>query len=231
MNIEFSLAEWFGIIAAAIQFAGYLYYFKYIKLNKIDPNPVTWFMLAYGTALLTVLEWDASASWALLALPTTCTLSTLGVSGWCWYTARIKDPSRWWPEDWWPQDKSEQGSFITDILITIGYVSAGVLAASGYLPDSQKLIVVLTFLWLANASTITSMLPLMRETKLHPEREHWMPWAVWTLAYAALTIATILDKHESPSIFYALIAYPIINVVVHMLVAWWSRKSPINVVL
>lgn len=222
---ELTTVEWFGIIAAILQVVGYLYYLKFIKSGHVDPNPVTWFMLAYGTALLTVLEWDAEASWAILALPAACALCTLWVAALCWKRARELDPSRWWPRDWWPEDRSDQLSFISDAIITIGYVACWYLAFSGILSTDWKLMFVLAFLWLANISTIPAMIPLLRETYNHPEKEHSTPWVIWTLAYLFLTATTLLDEHESWSVFLALLAYPVINVVLHALVAWWATKK------
>ena len=225
--MELTLVEWFGIIAAILQVLGYLYYFKFIRSGHIDPNPVTWFMLAYGTALLTVLEWDAEASWAVLALPAACSICTLGVAFWCWQKARELDNTRWWPKDWWPEDRNDQLSFISDVVITIGYVGCWYLAFSVMLSDEWKLLFVLGFLWLANISTIPAMIPLLRETRTHPQKEHSTPWVVWTWAYVFLTATTLLDEHESLSVFAALLAYPVINVVLHALVAWWATKRTV----
>jgi hypothetical protein len=226
-SIELSYVEWLGIIAAVLQVLGYFYYFKFIRSGHIDPNPVTWFMLAYGTALLTLLEWDTEASWAILALPAACALCTLGVAGWCWKKARELDSTRWWPKDWWPEDKNDQVSFISDAVITIGYLGCWYLAFSGALSEELKLGFVLGFLWLANISTIPAMIPLLREARQHPEKEHSTPWWVWTWAYVFLTLTTLLEEHESTSVFLALLAYPVINVVLHALVAWWATKKVI----
>lgn len=222
---QLSLVEWLGIIAAILQVVGYLYYMKFIKSGRIDPNPVTWFMLAYGTALLTVLELDATGSWAILALPAACAVCTLWVAAWCWKRARKIDDTRWWPKDWWPDNKSDQLSFISDAVITVGYFGCWYLAFSGILTEDWKLIFVLGFLWLANISTVPAIMPLLRETREHPEKEYSTPWVVWTWAYVFLTAATLLEEHESVSVFLALMAYPVINVALHALVAWWATKK------
>lgn len=219
------MVEVLGLIAAALQVIGYLYYFNFIRSGEIDPNPVTWFMLAYGTALLTILEWDAEASWAVLALPAACAFCTLGVSAWCWVKARSTDSSRWWPSDWWPSNSGDQFSFISDVVITIGYFSCWYLASWGALTEELKMGFVLGFLWLANLSTIPAMIPLIRETKEHPEKEHERPWVVWTWAYVFLMATTLLDGHDSQAVFIALLAYPVINLFLHALVAWLAAKK------
>ena len=58
-----------GLLAGALQLIGYL---LYLRDEEIEPNPVTWLMFAYGTILLTLLEWDRQASGAELALPAVC---------------------------------------------------------------------------------------------------------------------------------------------------------------
>ena len=66
-----------GIISGFLQLLGYI---LYIRNPDIDPNPVTWFMFAYGTGILAILEWDASATWPELFLPITCAVFSIYVS-------------------------------------------------------------------------------------------------------------------------------------------------------
>jgi hypothetical protein len=220
----------FGIVAGLLQLLGYI---LYLSIQNIDPNPVTWFMFAYGTAILTVLEWDAHATLPELILPTVCAVLAVVVSFRCWTKARRLDPTRWWPEDWWPEDKWERWSFVSDILITIGYVSAWILVAASLLPEAYMYIAVLTFLFLSNLSTFPSFYPLLRETYIHPHKEHWAPWAVWALAYAILGFVTYSTHGD---IFHPLMFYPVSNAVMHGLVAFLSlsttqNKTPINSVV
>ena len=203
-----------GIISGVLQVLGYI---LYLSIQQIDPNPVTWFMFAYGTAILTVLEWDAKATVPELILPTVCAALAVVVSARCWLHARRRDPSKWWPEDWWPEDKWEQWSFVSDILITIGYVTAWTLAVSSILPDSYLYLAVLTFLFLSNISTFPSFYPLLRETYLHPHKEHWAPWAIWSFAYLLLAVITFITHQE---IFHPLMFYPLSNFILHGLVGY-----------
>lgn len=201
-----------GLAAGLLQAIGYV---LYIRNQDIDPNPVTWFMFAYGTAILTVLEWDTGASWALLALPAVCALLSIYVSFRCWKQARLRDPSKWWPEDWWPEDRTEQLSFVSDMLITIAYIAAWGLAASALLSETYRTFAALSFLFLSNLSTFPAFYPLLRETWLDPTKEHWLPWAVWSLAYGALLIATLL---ETGTFWHSHVFYPASNLFLHALV-------------
>ena len=73
-----------GLLAGVLQLVGYLIY---VRDEEIEPNPVTWLMFAYGTMLLTMLEWDRQASAAELALPLVCSSMALYVAGRCWWRA------------------------------------------------------------------------------------------------------------------------------------------------
>ncbi len=208
-----------GVLAGIFQILGYV---LYIKNSDIDPNPVTWFMFAYGTGILCLLEWDSSATWPELFLPVTCSFFSIYVSYRCWKKARARDSSRWWPEDWWPEDKWERLSFISDIGITLGYIAAWVLVTFSILTTEYKDIAVILFLLLSNLSVFPSFYPLVRETYLEPSKEAPVPWIVWTIAYTLLAIVTYETHH---SFFHILMFYPLINILLHGIVAWISSKK------
>ena len=216
-----------GTIAGIILFIGYILYIWFdIKYDNIEPNPTTWFMFAYGTAILTVLEWDGEASWELLVLPTLCSIGGIVVALRLWLKARKSDPTRWWPEDWWPEDRWEQGSFVGDILITVAYVAIWVFAVySPLLTETGREYWVLVFLFLSNVSTFPQFYPILSTTYKNPETEHWLPWAVWTVSYVLLTVATwqVVDAW----FWHALLFYPISNAFLHAMVAVLAlRKHP-----
>ncbi len=198
-----------GLLAGLLQLIGYI---LYIKDEQIDPNPVTWFMFAYGTAILTVLEWDTNATFAELILPMTCSVLAIYVSARCWLRAYRKNSSRWWPEDWWPDDKWERWSFVSDIFITVAYIFAWCLATFALLESNHKEYAVLMFLFLSNLSTFPSFYPLLRETYFHPTKENWKPWMVWGIAYTVLALVTF-KTHGS--FWHPLMFYPISNAFLH----------------
>ena len=216
---EMTITIWLGISAGVVQMLGY---FLYMKDEKIDPNPVTWFMLAYGTAILTVLEWDANATWSELILPASCAVLGIAVSTICWRKARKINPSKWWPEDWWPEDKFEQLSFLSDAIITVGYIVAWYLATWALLSSENREFAVFTFLFLSNISTFPALYPLIRQTYLDPTKENWKPWAVWTIAYVLLALTTYTIHG---TFWHMLMFYPLSNIFLHALVAWLARPS------
>jgi hypothetical protein len=208
-----------GIISGILQIIGYLIY---LSNNDIDPNPVTWFMFAYGTGILTILEWDTDATFPELILPLVCSVFAIIVSLKCWIIARKKDPTKWWPEDWWPDNKFDKISFVSDIFITVGYVSIWILILFGNLSVDTKEIYVLIFLFLSNLSTFPTFYPILRTTYYSEYREIASPWLVWAAAYALLAYITFVT-HDS--LWHPLMFYPVSNAILHGLVGLFALRS------
>ncbi|MEM9336303.1 MAG: hypothetical protein AAGA35_00405 [Patescibacteria group bacterium] len=215
-----------GTIAGLVLFAGYvIYIWLDVVYDMIDPNPTTWFMFAYGTLILTVLEWDGEATLSLLILPTLCSLGGVIVALRLWYKAFKKDPTQWWPADWWPEDPWERWSFIGDIVITVAYIGVWIFAYSALVDEASREWWVLVFLFLSNLSTFPQFYPLISTTWKDPETEHWLPWTVWTISYALLIVAT-LDATNGVW-WHALMFYPASNVLMHGIVALIAlRRNP-----
>lgn len=209
---DISLLLLLGIIAGILQVIGYIIY---ILHDDIDPNPVTWFMFAYGTAILTILEWDMEATLPELILPATCSIFAIYVSWRCWVHARRRDPSKWWPEDWWPNDRIQQLSFVSDIIITIGYITIWVFVVFGTMSSDTKVLAVFWFLLLSNISTFPAFYPIIHETYKQPGKENFLPWFIWAAAYGLLAVVTYITHKE---IFSLLMLYPLSNVVLHAMV-------------
>jgi hypothetical protein len=209
-----------SLLAGALQAIGY---WSYVKITTIEPNPVTWFMFAYGVAILTLLEWDMDAEFDLLILPTVCGLLAIWISYRCWKKARKLDPNKWWPSDWWPSDKWEQCSFVSDLIITAGYIAAWMLATYALVSEVQREWATLIFLLLSNLSTIPSFHPLLNGVWKNPKVEHWLPWTLWTVAYALLGVATYIKVEGD--MFNPLMWYPIINAPLHAAVALLALRK------
>jgi len=208
-----------GIVAGALQLLGYM---LYIRNEDIDPEPVTWFMFAYGTLILAVLEWDANATLSELILPTVCGVLAIYVSFRCWKKARQINPDKWWPEDWWPEDFWDKVSFLGDITITIAYIGAWALAGAAFLTPEYREWAVLGFLFLSNLSTFPSFYPLLHSTWKNPEKEYWLPWAIWAAAYLVLAWVT-WSTHNA--IFHILMFYPLSNALMHGLVGILALRT------
>ncbi len=206
-----------GIVSGGLQLIGYI---TYITDESIDPNPVTWFMFAYGTAILTLLEWDASATFPELFLLIVCSLCGIYVSARCWFHARQNNALYWWPRDWWPEDRYEKASFISDLFITVAYISVWVLLITQSLASVTYDVFILAFLFLSNISTFPAFYPILRSTYLNPESERSAPWLIWTAAYLTMGVIVYLS-HET--FFTPLMAYPAINLILHAAVGLLAK--------
>src|SRR3989344_1374838 len=209
-----------GIVAAALQVAGYLVYGSRVLRRDIKPNGASWFMFAYGTGLLLILEWGRGASFALLALPAACAISSIFVA---WYCLRQSSTA------WWPEHPLERFSFLFDVLLTITYASIWVLLAKGIIDESGKDVATIIILACWNIGIFTSFFPLLRQVYFHPTHERAIPWIIWTCAYGVLGIVTVLEQGGFDELFL----YPMINVFTHGFIAarigFWhlSRAQPV----
>lgn len=188
-----------------LQALGYLVYIRKSLSKEIEPNPTTWLMFAYGTALLTVLEWDRDAQWPLLVLPAVCALLSIRVTFLCWRNGKLK-----WPESW-----VDRFAFLTDLLLTVAYVSVWYASSHQVISEQEREALVIAFLLCSNASTVISFIPLMREARKNPEHEHPLPWTIWSSAYGTLAVATILEEGWQTE----LLIYPATNMLLHGFVA------------
>lgn len=200
-----------GIIAGILQIIGYTLYIRKTLRSEVEPNPATWLMFAYGTTLLTVLEFDIGAEWALLILPITCAILGTYVAFLCWHKGTLT----------WPEDIEDRIAFIADLLLTAGYLSAWYLLTSGTIDESERHTLTLLFLLFSNMTTVTAFVPLLRGAHSHPHKERPFAWIVWSLAYAILGIATV-QEHGYTTIF---LVYPVTNALLHGLVAVFSRRT------
>ncbi|MFZ1988095.1 MAG: hypothetical protein WAV21_03645 [Minisyncoccia bacterium] len=171
-------------------------------------------MFAYGTAILTVLEWDRDATISLLLLPIVCATLSNRVALLCWQQGRMK----------WPENFIDRFAFLVDIFLTAGYVLAWLLSSRGYISEVERERFVLVFLLCTNASTLVSFVPLVREALVNPGHEHPTPWAIWSTAYATLGIVTILEF----GFMTELLIYPVMNAVLHGSVAILARQKPVR---
>lgn len=208
-----------AVLTVIFQSAGYVVYVRKMLAGEIDENGTTWLMFCYGTALLTALEWDRDAGWYLLALPITCSIGSLVVGWLCWKRGKFS---------WSKTSKLERRCFYIDILLTVGYVSAWVLLASGNLTPSEKDDADLIFLIASNLSTAVAFIPLVRDA-WSDGTEDWMPWGIWTVAYTLLLLLTY-EQHGWTSVRWDLQVYPISCIFLHWLVSTIAQPFRVRIV-
>lgn len=205
------LSVYLGIFAGLLQALGYFLYVFMTLRRDLKPNASTWFMFAYGTALLTVLEWERDASAVLLIVPVVCSVLAIVVACICWRRGTLR----------WPDDKEDRVSFGADLVLTVCYVAAWLLYTQGMLTSAQVGYAILVFLVASNLTAFTSFTPLLREARTAPGHERYEPWLVWAFAYLVLGIATYLEE----GFWTELMLYPLLNAPLHAAVAWLARPS------
>jgi uncharacterized membrane protein YecN with MAPEG domain len=197
------VASAFGFLAALCQVVGYVIYYKSFRDKSIRPNAASFFMFAYGTAFIFFLEMHGGATWPMLLLPGACALMGIVIAIMCLRRGATE-----------PTDKIEKATFGVDVVLTVVYGTA--LYYLGKHPAYA-----LPFLLAGNATTLTSFLPLLRSTHAAPTREKATPWLVWSMAYAFLLSATILDGGFATPV---LLIYPGLNLFLHLAVAYLSTR-------
>ena len=180
-------------LSGLLQVLGYTLYISKSLKKELEPNPTSWLMFAYGTALLTLLEFDRGASWQLLVLPATCALLSIFVAFISCRRGKIS----------WPDEAIDRLAFVADILLTIGYVWAWWLQAHAGISEYSREMAVLVFLLFSNATSFTAFVPLLRDAYNHPHRERSTAWVTWMVAYTTLLILTLWTSNDFASLCHA----------------------------
>jgi hypothetical protein len=200
-----------AIVAGVGQVLGYVLYIRGSLRHELEPNPAAWLMFAYGTALLTILEFDIGAERELLILPIICATLSIGVAYICWHRGSLG----------WPEHPADRFAFIADIVLTAGYIAAWWMVGYGSITETERESATIVFLVLSNLTTLTAFSPLLRDAFLSPDHERSSAWVVWSLAYATLGIATAMNH----GFMTPLMIYPAMNTVLHFAVGWFARPS------
>lgn len=235
------LIVFFGLLAGFLQLTGYVLYYTHVVKSEGKPNPLTWLMFAYGTVLLTIMEFDTmvreakalgneALMWAVLMLPITCSTGGVLVATRIWWN-NYKATKDWWPSAWRIDWKDSDGkAFATDLGMTVGYLVLWTFTLWGDTTDTEHKWWVIGFLLVSNATTIPNFIPILRSTLKSPEDEHPLPWYVWAIAYTILiyptwmkySVGVEMPTSWSPFLwdvtfyeFMAIMCYPVLNAVLH----------------
>lgn len=198
-----------GVLAGALQAAGYTLYLRYALRAETTPNPTSWLMFAYGTALVLLLEGTVGGPWPVLLLPAICAVSSIAVAALSFRQgATLRN-----------LDRADLIAFGLDVSLTVAYLTAWSAQAGGFVDPASFGLVNGLLLAGAAGTSITSFAPILRSTYHAPEHERPWPWVVWSMAYGALGLATLLSNAP-----VTLLIYPGINLVLHALVAVLSVR-------
>ncbi|MBX9723697.1 MAG: hypothetical protein K2X81_19990 [Candidatus Obscuribacterales bacterium] len=213
MNIVSDLSEVtqlmatpFGLASLSVTFhvLGYMAFIFFSETMKYKPNSISWLMFAYGTTITAVLEKEVGAPLPLLMLPAICAIFSVWVAYRCLTNGNAELPKH--PLDWL--------ALATDITITVCYFLVSHMMERGMITPEIREHVVLGLLVAATSGSILPFIPQIRGMLDGSVTEHWLPWILWSLAYAFLAITTLSIHGLNGS----LILYPLINLVLHILV-------------
>ena len=196
-----------GSIAAFVQILGHVFYFRHLFQNSVQPNAVSFLMFAYGSAIVTFLQWRGGASFAILMLPVVCMLLDIAICIFC-----LRKPATH------PIDRLEKIAFAIDIGLTLLYLVLSSL-------DQTERNLVIPFLIATNLRSLVSFFPLIRSTWRSPERELPMPWLIWSMAYVFLAIEVL---HSSDGQVTILLLYPAVNLTLHLAVWFLALRKPVE---
>lgn len=218
MSSPIDLLLFFSVLAGLLQLAGYIYYIQKTHRDDISPNPTTWLIFAFDTSVLTALEALAGAKWTLLFLPAMCSVGGIYIA---WLLRKAGKLH-------WPRDKADAYILSIGIAIALSYTVIFLLWNFTLVSESLLFYAGYIFLILSNTNTLVAFTPIIKEVYTDPLHEHSGPWAIWTLAYATLTIVTYMEVGISGHgmIFYV---YPISCLVLHGTVAWLARDARRNI--
>ncbi len=196
-----------AVFAGCLHGAAYVYYLRLAVGGRTWPNPASWLMFAYGTALILLIEFRAGASWRELLLPAVCATSSIFIAVAAWRKSGAVTSLTAF--DWW--------AFRADVALTVGYLAVWYAMQSGFIALEYRFAANIAFLIGVNATTLTSFLPLLISTRRDPTTEHAGPWAMWSLAYLLLIVVTVLDASGPEGLL--LLIYPAVNFILHTNVA------------
>ena len=196
-----------AILAGCLQAAGYAYYLRLSVRGRTSPNPASWLMFAYGTALVLLIEARAGASWRELFLPLVCSTFSIFTAIAAWRkngtATSLTAFERW--------------TFRADLALTTGYLAVWNATQIGLVAPQHQVAADVVFLIAVNATTLTSFLPLLRTALRDPSTEHPGPWMLWSCAYLLLVVTTALNATGPESLL--LLIYPAMNFILHTDVA------------
>jgi hypothetical protein len=199
-----------AVLSGILQVAGYGTYLVKAISAEINPNPTSWLMWAYGTALIFALEWDRGATAAMLILPGVCACSSLVVAGLCAKRGTLR----------WPTERSAKASLASDIILTIAYLAIWLLVSIHVLTPEQKEFSEAVILTLGVSSTLVTFVPMIVSTKKDPSNEHRLPWVIWSLAYAMSLLATVFSDGWTLDLAF----YPLLTGFLHIAMASYATK-------
>ncbi len=222
-----SLSVYLTAAILFLEIGGYRIYIRYLRKEETDPNPTTWFMVAYGSMVMFALEGfaiDASDNfsvktvmkYAVVLQPVLCFYFNLQIMRMMWRQGRWRAPN----------SMLEWIALILDLMISvILLLKKGLdvlvekfglygLIDLQFIPSTQMVFVLLV---LSNLSMVLCFLPLLDSVRKDRTSERVTPWIIWLFSYFALIWLTAIEHgwHNE------LMIYPVLSAVLHLAVLFF----------
>lgn len=193
-----AIASFVGYLAGSVHLAGYVQYNRVmIKDPDHDPNAASWFMWAIGAGIEVFLYHELVQDPAKEFLPKICALGMLFTFAHAWQRHGLR--LKW--SDW--------KEISADIAAVMIWLTAGTVIANIFMGVD---------VWI-------SFRPIMRDVRENPKSEVPGPWATWSVAYALMTMAVLLNWKN----WYELV-FPVVSFLVHFTVwrySFFGSRKPL----
>ncbi|MDB5264593.1 MAG: nuclear protein [Parcubacteria group bacterium] len=160
-------------------------YYLYVKLTK-QAGAGSWVMWAFGAFVDALSYAFVAEDWVKEVLPFTCSMACMIMVGYLFAKGRLDKPEK---EDWL--------IFGLDTFITFLWLFTTALVAN----------------LLYQASTVLSFRPMARDILADKHKEHWLPWAVWSVAYALHLVVVLMRLNHLGEL-----AFPVVHLGTHSLI-------------
>jgi hypothetical protein len=182
-----------AVISGLLQILGYVVYNIKMYKGDIKPDTTSWAIWTFGSLMNLGAYALMTQDWVKDILPIACSFSCIVTFVICYRKKRFA-----WP-DW-----KNWLIFGADCGITILWFFTSATEASV----------------LYQGSTILSFWPIVAGIKDGTDKEHPLPWIIWTCAYTMFGISVVMRLN-----CWAELAYPITCFVLHGYTAWIAFRN------
>ncbi len=184
-----------GGVAGLLNVIAYLLYNWQMDQGRSHPKVATWFLWGFVYSLNSGSYLSLSGHWSKTALPLASAAACLGTL----LCAIIRGKFRHQVLDRW------------ETIVLVISVLASLIWWQGQEAAYANLFLQFAF--------VVSFVPTVRGVWHNPQSERWVPWLLWSLAYAAMTTSVVLHWRN-----WSELAYPLNGLLLNAMVGLLCRR-------